>query len=46
MITFCVHCQKVLTHVLEEAGYTKDSNFTLPDFMKVSSNLRFLLNLS
>ncbi|XP_047073109.1 calcineurin subunit B-like [Lolium rigidum] len=30
--------QKVLTHVLEEAGYTKDSNFTLPDFVKVLGN--------
>jgi hypothetical protein len=34
--------QKVLTHVLEEAGYTKDSNFTLPDFVKVSPDLPFL----
>jgi hypothetical protein len=33
--TYCT-LQKVLTHVLEEAGYTKDSHFTLPDFMKVS----------
>ncbi|RLN03479.1 calcineurin subunit B [Panicum miliaceum] len=30
--------QKVLTHVLEEAGYTKDSYFTLPDFMKILGN--------
>jgi serine/threonine-protein phosphatase 2B regulatory subunit len=30
--------QKVLIHVLEEAGYTKDSNFTLPDFMKILDN--------
>jgi len=30
--------QKVLTHVLEEAGYTKDSHFTLPDFMKILGN--------
>jgi len=34
-VTYCA-LQKVLTHVLEEAGYTKDSHFTLPDFMKVS----------
>ncbi|XP_023158157.1 calcineurin subunit B isoform X1 [Zea mays] len=30
--------QKVLTHVLEEAGYTKNSHFTLPDFMKARFN--------
>ncbi|WVZ92726.1 hypothetical protein U9M48_038770 [Paspalum notatum var. saurae] len=30
--------QKVLNHVLEEAGYTKDSHFTLPDFMKIIGN--------
>ncbi|NP_001132034.1 calcineurin subunit B [Zea mays] len=30
--------QKVLIHVLEEAGYTKDSHFTLPDFMKIIGN--------
>ncbi|KAF0900216.1 hypothetical protein E2562_028698 [Oryza meyeriana var. granulata] len=30
--------QKVLIHVLEEAGYTKDSHFTLPDFMKILGN--------
>jgi hypothetical protein len=39
--TYCA-LQKVLTHVLEEAGYTKNSHFTLPDFMKVRL---FLLTL-
>jgi hypothetical protein len=29
--------QKVLMHVLEEAGFTKDSDFTVPDFMKVKA---------
>lgn len=29
--------QKVLTHVLEEAGYTKDSVLVPADFMKVIS---------
>jgi hypothetical protein len=24
-------------HVLEEAGFTKDSHFTVPDFMKVKA---------
>ncbi|ONK81918.1 uncharacterized protein A4U43_C01F34260 [Asparagus officinalis] len=30
--------QKVLTHVLEEAGYTKDSSLALSDFMKILGN--------
>jgi hypothetical protein len=34
---FC-SSQKVLMHVLEEAGFTKDSHFTVPDFMKVKSS--------
>ncbi|RRT70422.1 hypothetical protein BHE74_00016535 [Ensete ventricosum] len=34
--------QKVLTRVLEEAGYTKDSSLVLSDFMKVrKSNCQF-----
>ncbi|THU67573.1 hypothetical protein C4D60_Mb05t26090 [Musa balbisiana] len=30
--------QKVLTRVLEEAGYTKDSSLVLSDFMKIFGN--------
>lgn len=30
--------EEVLTQVLEEAGYTKDSSLTLPDFMKILGN--------
>ncbi|GJN16106.1 hypothetical protein PR202_gb03060 [Eleusine coracana subsp. coracana] len=30
--------QKVLMHVLEEAGFTEDSHFTVPDFMKILGN--------
>lgn len=30
--------KKVLTHVLEEAGYTNDSSLVLPDFAKILGN--------
>ncbi|KAJ4954077.1 hypothetical protein NE237_030909 [Protea cynaroides] len=30
--------QQVLTHVLEEAGYTNDSSFVLADFIKILGN--------
>jgi hypothetical protein len=35
--SWCFWClvQQVLTQVLEEAGYTKDSSLVLSDFMKV-----------
>lgn len=41
----CIFLQQVLTHVLEESGYTKDSSLTISDFMKVLPpyNLRVLV---
>lgn len=42
----CIFLQQVLTHVLEESGYTKDSSLTISDFMKVLPpyNLRVLVD--
>lgn len=35
ILTMSAFIQQVLTHVLEEAGYKKDSFLVLADFMKV-----------
>lgn len=35
IVTISAFIQQVLTHVLEEAGYRKDSFLVLADFMKV-----------
>lgn len=32
---FCIVFQQVLGHLLEEAGYTKESSLLLDDFIKV-----------
>lgn len=46
-VLVCIFLQQVLTHVLEESGYTKDSSLTISDFMKVLPpyNLRVSVDL-
>lgn len=38
-----IFLQQVLTHVLEESGYTKDSLLSISDFMKVLQHYKFCL---